>query len=316
METLRNDWTESEIQGLFETPFNDLLFQAQTTHRQNFNPNQVQLSTLLNIKTGGCSENCAFCPQSAHYDTGVTKQPLMSEKEVTEQARAAKAIGATRFCMGAAWLHPPEKDFPKVVDMIRAVKDLGMETCLTIGTLNTQQATELKEAGLDYYNHNLESSPEFYKTIVTTQRTYEGRLETLKKVHDAGIKMCCGGIVGLGETREDRIKFLQQLVNLPEHPKSVPINRLVPIKGAPLEQVEELDSFEFIRTIAVARILMPKSFVRLSAGRLAMNDEMQALCFFAGANSIHYGEKLLITTNPNVAHDRQLFTRLGLTALE
>lgn len=309
--TLRHDWNRSEIEALFALPFNDLLFRAATVHRQHFDPNAVQVSTLLSIKTGACPEDCKYCPQSNRYDTGLEPEKLMEVQKVIEEAAAAKAQGSTRFCMGAAWRSPKKKDMPYVTAMVRGVKELGLETCMTLGMLTEDQAGELKEAGLDYYNHNLDTSPEFYGEIITT-RTYQDRLTTLDHVRGAGIKVCSGGIVGMGESVRDRAGLLQQLANLPEHPESVPINMLVKVEGTPLDQQENMDSFDFIRTIAVARILMPHSHVRLSAGREAMNEEMHALAYFAGANSIFYGEKLLTTPNPEANKDMQLFARLGI----
>jgi len=309
----RHDWTLDEALELYTLPFVELLHQAQVVHRQHFEPNTVQISTLLSVKTGACPENCSYCPQSGHYNTQLEKQSLLSVEEVVENAKAAKANGASRFCMGAAWRNPPKKDFPKIIEMVKAVKALGLETCVTAGMLDDEQSQCLKEAGLDFYNHNLDSSPEFYKTIITT-RTYEDRLATLKRVRDADIKVCCGGIVGMGETREDRIGLLLQLANLPQHPESVPINRLITIPGTPLENTKVIDNFEFVRTIATARVMMPKSVVRLSAGRETMNDEMQALCFLAGANSIFYGDKLLTAKNPGMDKDQELFQKLGLVA--
>ena len=313
--TVRHDWTREEVLALFNQPFNDLLFQAQVVHRQNFNPNQVQLSTLLSIKTGACPEDCKYCPQSARYDTGLEKEKLMAVEQVIEEAKAAKASGASRFCMGAAWRSPKAKDMPEVARMVREVKALGMETCMTLGMLKPEQAQALSEAGLDYYNHNLDTSPEFYGDIITT-RTYEDRLETLDNVRKAGMKVCAGGIVGMGEKPEDRAGLLIQLANMPHQPESVPINMLVKVAGTPLENEADLDDFEFIRTIAVARIMMPKSHVRLSAGREEMNDQMQALAFMAGANSIFYCEKLLTTPNPKANRDMQLFDRLGISPEE
>lgn len=314
MVTIRHDWNAEEVAALYALPFADLLHQAHSMHRECFDPNAVQLSTLLSIKTGTCPEDCGYCTQSAHFKTKVEKQSLMAVDEVLESAKTAKAQGASRFCMGAGWRNPPKKDFPKVIEMVKAVKELGMETCVTLGMLDDEQTQQLKDAGLDFYNHNLDSSPEYYKTIITT-RTYEDRLNTLERVRDAGIKVCCGGIVGMGEAQVDRVGLLLQLANLPEHPESVPINRLVPMQGTPLADAAGIDSFTFIRTIAVARIMMPHSFVRLSAGRETMNDEMQALCFFAGANSIFCGDKLLTTSNPELNTDYQLFARLGVKPL-
>ncbi len=308
---LRHNWTHQEVQALFELPFNDLLFQAQTVHRQHFDQNAVQVSTLLSIKTGACPEDCKYCPQSNRYDTGLENEKLMEVEKVLQEAKAAKDTGATRFCMGAAWRSPKKKDMPYVTAMVKGVKEMGLETCMTLGMLTADQASELQEAGLDYYNHNLDTSPEFYGDIITT-RTYADRLNTLANVRDAGIKVCSGGIVGMGETVKDRAGLLIQLANMPQHPESVPINMLVKVEGTPLADQAELDPFDFIRTIAVARILMPQSHVRLSAGREAMNDEMHALAYFAGANSIFYGEKLLTTANPEANKDLQLFDRLGI----
>ncbi|MFT5889867.1 MAG: biotin synthase [Zhongshania sp.] len=309
--TVRTDWASQEVQALFALPFNDLLFQAQTIHRANFDPNTVQVSTLLSIKTGACPEDCKYCPQSNRYDTGLESEKLMEVEKVLAEARAAKASGTTRFCMGAAWRSPKKKDMPYVTAMVRGVKELGLETCMTLGMLTGDQAAELADAGLDYYNHNLDTSPEFYGEIITT-RTYQDRLGTLGNVRDAGIKVCSGGIVGMGESIKDRAGLLIQLANLPEQPESVPINMLVKVEGTPMADLADLDPFDFIRTIAVARIIMPKSHVRLSAGRESMNDEMHALAYFAGANSIFYGEKLLTTPNPKANKDMQLFDRLGI----
>ncbi len=308
---IRQDWTRDEVLALFNQPFNDLLFQAQVVHRQHFDPNEVQLSTLLSIKTGACPEDCKYCPQSTRYDTGLEKEKLMAVEQVIKEARAAKATGATRFCMGAAWRSPKDKDLPYVAEMVREVKSLGMETCMTLGMLKEDQAQMLADAGLDYYNHNLDTSPEYYGEIITT-RTYEDRLDTLGNVRKAGMKVCAGGIVGMGEGEKDRAGLLMQLANLPQQPESVPINMLVKVAGTPLDQQEDLDPFEFIRTIAVARIMMPKSHVRLSAGREEMNDQMQALAFMAGANSIFYCEKLLTTPNPKANKDMELLERLGI----
>ncbi len=308
---IRHDWSRNEIQALFALPFNDLLFRAQSIHRRYFDPNEVQVSTLLSIKTGACPEDCAYCPQSSRYDTGLEAEKLMQVQEVLEQARAARAAGASRFCMGAAWRSPKPREMPHVVAMVKGVRALGLETCMTLGMLSEEQARELAEAGLDYYNHNLDTSPEYYGDIITT-RTYQDRLDTLSHVRDAGMKICSGGIVGMGEGQGDRAGLLQQLANLPEHPESVPINMLVKVEGTPLDQQEDLDPFEFIRTIAVARIVMPASHVRLSAGRESMNEEMHALAYFAGANSIFYGEKLLTTANPEANRDMELFARLGI----
>lgn len=312
---VRHDWSSKEIEALFALPFNDLLFRAQSVHRETFDPNAVQVSTLLSIKTGACPEDCKYCPQSARYNTGLDRERLLAVEKVLEEAEAAKAQGASRFCMGAAWRNPKDRDMPYVIEMVKGVKALGLETCMTLGMLNPHQAEALREAGLDYYNHNLDTSPEFYGDVITT-RTYQDRLQTLENVRTAGMKVCAGGIVGMGESRRDRAGLLQQLANLPAHPESVPVNMLVKVKGTPFENLDDLDPFEFVRTIAVARILMPKSFVRLSAGRETMNDELQALCFMAGANSIFYGEKLLTTPNPEADKDQQLFERLGLHALQ
>lgn len=306
-----NDWEISEIEELFDLPFNELLFQAHTIHRNYFPSNTIQVSTLLSIKTGACPEDCAYCSQSARNDTGLERERLLPLSEVVEAATQAKKQGATRFCMGAAWRNPTDKNLDKVIEMVEAVKALELETCVTLGMLTEQQAGRLKKSGLDYYNHNLDTSPEFYGEVIST-RTYEDRLQTLEHVRNADINVCSGGILGMGETRHDRARLLQQLANLPQHPQSVPINDLVQIKGTPLDGIDRLDSFEFIRTVAVARILMPKSYVRLSAGRTEMNDETQAMCFFAGANSIFYGDKLLTTDNPAEHHDHQLLSKLGL----
>ncbi len=308
---LRNDWKIAEIEALFDMPFNDLIYQSHTIHRENFNPNEVQVSTLLSVKTGACPEDCSYCSQSARNDTGLERERLLPLNEVIDAANEAKKNGATRFCMGAAWRNPTDKNLDRVIEMITSVKELGLETCVTLGMLKQQQAERLKEAGLDYYNHNLDTSPEFYGEVIST-RSYEDRLNTLEHVRNAGINVCSGGILGLGETRRDRARLLQELANLPEHPQSVPINDLVQIKGTPLDGIDKLNPFEFIRTIAVARIIMPKSYVRLSAGRTEMSDEMQALCFFAGANSMFYGDRLLTTDNPQESHDLQLFKSLGI----
>jgi biotin synthase len=308
---VRHDWRLDEVEALFALPFNDLVFRAQTTHRAHFDPNEIQVSSLLSIKTGSCSEDCAYCPQSARYDTGLKREELMPVEAVLEAAQAAKEQGASRFCMGAAWRSPKDRDIDRVVEMIEGVRALGMETCVTLGMLSDRQTRRLKEAGLDYYNHNLDTSEEYYSEIITT-RTYQDRLDTLQRVREAGINVCCGGIVGMGESDADRAKLLLELATLPKHPESVPINMLVQVQGTPLAGASELDPFVFVRTIAVARILMPQSRVRLSAGRTDMSDEMQSLCFLAGANSIFYGEKLLTTDNPLAASDRRLFERLGL----
>ena len=308
---VRHDWTRTEVQALFDMPFSDLLFQAQTVHRQHFDPNAVQVSTLLSIKTGGCPEDCKYCPQSVHHETGLEPERLMDVNEVVEAAQRAKAAGASRFCMGAAWRNPKGKNFERVLEMVSRVRDEGLETCATLGMLDEEQTRQLKDAGLDYYNHNLDTSPEFYGNVITT-RTYQDRLDTITHVRDAGISVCSGGILGMGESRKDRASMLRELANMPKHPESVPINMLVRIEGTPLFGNEDLDHLEFIRTIAVSRLLMPESYVRLSAGRTEMTDEMQALCFLAGANSIFYGEQLLTTDNPEADSDRQLFERLGL----
>jgi biotin synthase len=301
----------AEALALFALPFNDLLFRAHTVHREHFDPNRVQRSTLLSIKTGGCPEDCGYCPQAARYHTGVENEAMLPLDEVTAAARAAKAHGATRFCMGAAWRGPKARDLAPVLDMVREVKALGLETCCTLGMLKDGQAEELRDAGLDYYNHNLDTAPEFYGEVITT-RDYQDRLDTLDRVRGAGLKVCCGGIVGMGESREARAGLLAQLASLEPQPESVPINELVQVEGTPLAGTGKLPWLEFVRTIAVARILMPRSMVRLSAGRTAMNEAQQALCFFAGANSIFYGEKLLTTGNPEVARDDALFAALGL----
>lgn len=309
----RHNWTLSEVNELFALPFNDLLFKAQCVHREHFDPNEVQVSTLLSIKTGACPEDCKYCPQSARYSTGLEKEQLLEVEKVLKRAKEAKDIGSTRFCMGAAWRNPRDRDMPYIIEMIKGVKGLGLETCMTLGMLTKEQAMSLKEAGLDYYNHNLDTSPEHYGEIITT-RTYEDRLNTLANVRDAGMNVCSGGIVGLGETANDRSGLLMALANLPRHPESVPINMLVKVQGTPLDNVDDLEHFEFIRTIAVARIMMPKSHVRLSAGREGMNEQMQALCFMAGANSIFYGCKLLTTTNPDEHFDKKLFKKLGINS--
>jgi biotin synthase len=308
---LRHDWASDEIAALFALPFNDLIFRAQSVHRRHFEPNTVQLSTLLSIKTGACPEDCAYCPQSARFNTGLKSEPLLPLDEVKRAALDAKANGATRFCMGAAWRAPKDRDIEKVAEMVREVKALGLETCVTLGMLKPNQAQNLAEAGLDYYNHNLDTAPEYYPEIIST-RTFDDRLETLRNVRDAGLKVCCGGIVGMGESEVDRVEFLRALANLPQHPESVPINELVAVEGTPLADAPPLDGLAFVRVIAVARILMPRSYVRLSAGRTTMSDEVQALSFFAGANSIFYGERLLTTQNPQNERDRALFARLGI----
>ena len=306
-------WSREAVLALFELPLNDLLFRAHGVHREHFDPNAVQLSTLLSIKTGACPEDCAYCPQSIRHDTGLEVEPLLPLDEVREAARRAKESGATRFCMGAAWRSPKDRDIADLQAMVREVKALGLETCVTAGMLKPAQAEALREAGLDYYNHNLDTSEQYYEKIITT-RTYADRLETLGAVREAGMKVCCGGIVGMGEAREDRAELLRTLANLPTAPESVPINELVKVPGTPLDGVLDIDPLEFVRTIAVARILMPASHVRLSAGRTEMSDELQAMCFFAGANSIFYGDELLTTENPQVATDNALFQRLGLKA--
>jgi biotin synthase len=311
---VRHDWTRPEVRALFELPFPDLMFQAQTVHRMHFDPRAVQISTLLSIKTGGCPEDCAYCPQSASYETGVAAEKLMSREAVLAEARAAKGAGASRFCMGAAWRSPKDRDLDQVCAMVEGVKALGLETCATLGMLTPDQAERLKTAGLDYYNHNLDTSPDYYGTIITT-RTYQDRLDTLAHVREAGIRVCCGGIVGMGESVEDRIGMIATLASLPVHPESVPINRLVRVAGTPLASGETIDPIEFVRTIAAARIAMPKSVVRLSAGREDMSPETQALCFLAGANSIFYGAKLLTTPNPAPDRDLDLLNRLGLVPL-
>ena len=312
--TERKRWSVAEVQALFELPFFDLVHRAQLVHRENFDPNAVQRSTLLSIKTGGCSEDCGYCSQSARYDTGLERERLMPIDEVLENARAAKAKGASRFCMGAAWRGPKDKDLEPVLDMVREVKKLGLQTCVTLGMLKEGQAERLAEAGLDYYNHNLDTAPEFYGQVITTH-TMQDRLDTLGEVRAAGINVCSGGIVGMGESRAQRAALIAQLANLPSPPESVPINNLVQIPGTPMAGAGALDPFEFVRTIAAARITMPSSYVRLSAGREQMSDELQALCFMAGANSMFYGERLLTTDNPDADRDDRLFARLGLRAI-
>jgi biotin synthase len=311
----RHDWSRAELRALFDLPLPELIFRAQSTHRANFKPAAVQISTLLSIKTGGCPEDCGYCPQSAQYATGVRAEKLMPLDAVLAEARAARDAGASRFCMGAAWRSPKDRDLASVCVMVEGVKSLGLETCATLGMLTAAQARQLKNAGLDYYNHNLDSSPEFYGEVITT-RTYDDRLATLAHVRDAGIHVCCGGIVGMGETREDRVGMIEALANMPMHPESVPINMLVRVAGTPLADVPPLDPIEFVRTIAVARIAMPQSVVRLSAGREEMSEEAQALCFLAGANSIFYGPKLLTTPNPAQHRDRALMQRLGLSPMD
>ncbi|UTV54532.1 biotin synthase BioB [Burkholderia arboris] len=304
-------WRVADVVALFALPFNDLLFRAQQVHREHFDANAVQLSTLLSIKTGGCEEDCGYCSQSSHHDTGLKAEKLMDVDAVLDAARAAKANGASRFCMGAAWRNPKERHMPALTEMVRGVKELGLETCMTLGMLEDDQAQELANAGLDYYNHNLDTSPEFYGQVIST-RTYQDRLDTLDRVRDAGINVCCGGIIGMGESRRERAGLISQLANLNPYPDSVPINNLVAIEGTPLEGTAPLDPFEFVRTIAVARITMPKAVVRLSAGREQLDDGLQAMCFLAGANSMFYGDQLLTTSNPQSQKDRALFERLGI----
>jgi biotin synthase len=311
---IRHDWTLDEVLALFRSPFNDLLYRAQTIHRAHFDANAVQISTLLSIKTGGCPEDCAYCPQSAHYHTAVTADKLMARDNVVAEALRAKEAGATRFCMGAAWRSPRDSDVEQVAELVEGVKSLGLETCATLGMLTRRQADRLREAGLDFYNHNVDTSASYYGQIIST-RTLQDRLDTLRHVRAAGMHVCCGGILGMGETIADRAELLRTLANLPEHPESVPINQLVRVEGTPLADAEPVDPLDFVRTIAVARLLMPRSFVRLSAGRESMSDELQALCFLAGANSIFYGEKLLTAPNPATHADRRLFERLGLRPL-
>jgi biotin synthase len=314
-DTVRHDWTREELRALFALPFPELVFRAQSVHRRHFAPGEVQISTLLSIKTGGCPEDCAYCPQSIHYGTGVKAEKLMPLDAVLAEARAAKNAGASRFCMGAAWREPKDRDLDKVCAMVEGVNALGLETCATLGMLTPDQARRLKASGLDYYNHNLDTSPEYYGAIITT-RTYQDRLDTLAAVRAAGIHVCCGGIVGMGESAEDRIGMIATLANLPVHPESVPINMLVRVEGTPLAGAAALDPIEFVRTVAVARITMPRSVVRLSAGREDMSEEMQALCFLAGANSIFYGPKLLTTPNPERDRDRALMDKLGLVEMQ
>ena len=315
MDDIRHDWSREELGALYALPFADLIFQAQTVHRRHFPANEVQISTLLSIKTGGCPEDCGYCSQSASHETGLKASKLMDVRSVVADAKQAKNAGATRFCMGAAWRSPKDKDLDAVCEMVSEVKSLGMETCVTLGMLTGAQAQKLKDAGLDYYNHNIDTSPEYYSEIITT-RTFQDRLDTLDAVREAGINVCCGGIVGMGESETDRIGMIHSLATLPQHPESVPINLLMRVAGTKLADAASLDVLDFVRTIAVARIAMPKSFVRLSAGREYMSDEAQALCFLAGANSIFYGEKLLTTPNPEAHKDRQLMTRLGIKAME
>ena len=307
----RHDWTQEQIEDLLNLPFNDLMFRAQSVHREHFDPNRLQVSTLLSIKTGACAEDCGYCSQSARHQTSLEKEKLLPLEEVVQAAESAREKGATRFCMGAAWRNPTDKNLDRVIEMIQAVRDLGMETCVTLGMLSGEQAGRLKEAGLDYYNHNLDTSPEFYGNVIST-RTFQDRLETLGHVNRHGISVCSGGILGMGESRADRASMLRELATLPKHPDSVPINLLVQVEGTPLFGTEELDPFEFVRTIAVARLLMPGSHVRLSAGRTEMNDQMQALCFLAGANSVFYGDRLLTTDNPEANRDLELFRRLDI----
>ncbi len=311
---IRNDWQQQEITALMAMPFNDLLFKAQSIHRQFHDPQKIQISTLLSIKTGGCPEDCAYCPQSIHHNTNLSPERLLATEEVLKAAKRAKQSGADRFCMGAAWRSPTDRNLERVAEMVEAVKAMGLETCATLGMLSEAQTRRLARAGLDYYNHNLDTSPEFYGNIITT-RTYEERLTTLDRVKAAGIKVCCGGILGMGESRAERVGLLCQLANLETHPESVPINLLVQVEGTPLYGTEALDSLEFVRTIATARMIMPKSWLRLSAGRELMSEEMQALCFFAGANSVFYGEKLLTTANPKAERDMDLFKRLDLQTI-
>ncbi|WP_435102988.1 biotin synthase BioB [Arhodomonas sp. AD133] len=310
-EAAASTWGREAVEALFELPFADLLYRAHTIHREHFDANEVQVSTLLSIKTGGCPEDCSYCPQSVHYDTGLEREKLLDEDAVVTAARRAKAAGATRFCMGAAWRRPTDRNVDKVARLVQAVKDEGMETCVTLGMLEAHQAERLREAGLDYYNHNVDTSPDYYPEVITT-RTFQDRLDTLANVRSAGVKVCCGGIIGMGESRADRAAMLAELANLPEPPESVPINQLVQVPGTPFHGLDPVDPLEFVRSIAVSRILMPRSRVRLSAGREEMSDETQALCFFAGANSIFYGDRLLTTDNPASEADRTLFARLGL----
>jgi biotin synthase len=309
--SLRTDWSLAEVQALLDLPFADLIYHAQRVHRQNFDANEVQISTLLSIKTGACPEDCSYCSQSIRFQTGLQAEPLMDVAQVLEKARIARANGATRFCMGAAYRSPKQKQLDQIIEMIKGVRELGMETCVTLGMLTPEQAKQLKDAGLDYYNHNLDTSEAHYKNVITT-RTYQDRLDTLAACREAGLNVCCGGILGLGETPLDRAQFLHTLATLPEHPQSVPINQLMQVPGTPLYGAEKPSALDFVRVIAVARLLMPRSYVRLSAGRSAMTDEMQALCFLAGANSIFYGDKLLTTENPDENHDAALFERLGI----
>ncbi len=311
-QTIRHDWKIEEIEALYNLPFADLMYRAQTSHRENFDPNTVQVSTLLSIKTGGCAEDCGYCPQSVHHESSVKAEPLMPLDQVIANATEAKESGASRFCMGAAWRNLKDRDLERVADMVSGVKDLGLETCVTLGMLEEHQAKRLKDAGLDYYNHNLDTSPEFYGEVIST-RTYQDRLDTLSYVRDADINVCSGGIVGMGENDVDRAGMLMGLANMPSHPQSVPINLLVKVEGTPLAENDDIDPLEFVKTIAVTRLMMPKSYVRLSAGRESMSDELQAMCFLAGANSIFYGDKLLTTNNPDTHHDLKLFERLGIS---
>lgn len=313
-EKINNTWKVDDVKKIFETPFNDLIFRAAEIHRQFHDPNKVQISTLLSIKTGSCPENCKYCPQSAHYDTGIEKQGLMDINKIIEAANSAKDAGASRFCMGAAWRNLNDRDVGKICEIINEVKKTGLETCMTLGMLTRDQSDKLKSAGLDFYNHNIDSSEEFYSEIIST-RNFEDRINTLKNVRESGLNVCSGGIVGMGESQEDRAKMLIILANLPKQPESVPINMLVKVKGTPLEKLEDLDPFEFVRTIAVARIMMPQSKIRLSAGRQNMNEQLQSLCFLAGANSIFYGEKLLTTSNPEIKKDQEMFKKLGIEAI-
>jgi biotin synthase len=308
---VRTDWRPEEVRALLALPFADLVFHAQRVHRDNFDPNEVQISTLLSIKTGACPEDCAYCSQSIRFETGLKSEPLMNLDEVMQKARTARANGATRFCMGAAYRSPKPKQLAQIIEMVKGVRELGMETCVTLGMVSPDQAQDLKEAGLDYYNHNLDTSESYYKEIITT-RTYQDRLDTLQAVREAGIKVCCGGILGMGESELDRAQLLHTLATLPQHPESVPINQLMQVAGTPLHGSNKVEALEFVRTIAVARLLMPRSHVRLSAGRSDMSDETQALCFLAGANSIFYGDKLLTTENPDENHDLGLFEKLGI----
>jgi biotin synthase len=310
---IRHDWTQPEIANLFDLPLHELLFFAHSTHRRYFDPSEIQLSQLLSIKTGGCSEDCAYCPQSARYNTGVDREQLMAVSEVISKAKTARNQGATRYCLGAGWRNPKDKDLDHVCDMVKGIKELGMEACVTLGMLEPHQAKKLKAAGLDYYNHNIDSSESYYKEVITT-RTFDDRLNTLNHVREADINVCCGGIVGMGETRDDRAGMLMTLANLPKHPESVPINQLIPIPGTPLSDAPAVDPIEFVKMIAVTRMVLPKSVVRLSAGREEMSEEMQALCFFAGANSVFYGDTLLTAGNPQAEKDQALLAKLGLKA--